>query len=310
MDTGSNYTASDALDWMRELSTSGEPMLFRGQTDVYPTILPSLLRPEVSQEDRSKWWAVTRRLISSSSSLTGYKIRSPHDVLAITQHYLQKSPVIDMTATPEIALSFALGTQSKGGDRVVYAIASETVKDQGLAVSDHDFLARPMADGGKAHRWLRQDGFTIGTAQWEDLAQARNLDLLLIPGLKSFHFTKHDGEESIVKDLGDLEAIEGDDLAVKVRGVFENLARSMGHLDAVRRLLPQSGTIDGHAKLLNEIGQLIERAQSLKRPKSEIEELESLRNAAYGSHWDTAWDASLDFWKQQISNHSQNLRDV
>ena len=120
-------TADAALQWMRDRAARpGQQALFRGQVKVYPTIFPSLLRDTVSEELRNAWWDVTRHFIAERNGLTGYQIPSPHDALAVIQHYLIKSPVVDVTGTPEIALYFALADPASTGTRVVYAANEAT----------------------------------------------------------------------------------------------------------------------------------------------------------------------------------------
>jgi hypothetical protein len=293
--------AADALKWLKDLSSRGKQVVFRGQTRIYPSILPSLLRADVSEEDRRIWWAVLRRFISNRDGLTGYRVRSPHDAIAVVQHYLVKSPVVDVTGTPEIALYFALMNRSTEPTRIVYAIDVDAVETAGHVVTDHAFLALPFHDGGLKHRWLRQDGFTIGAADWTTLDGARSLDFARLPGLQNSPFRMQVGEEDLVSQLGDLETTEGDPLATKVRGIFEDIAHHLGCLETVQRLMPSQGTVDGHGSLLAEIDDLIERARKLRLAADDVRQIERFRDAAIQRYWDTSWDCGFESWKAKVA---------
>ena len=67
-------------------------------------------------------WALCRWFQKAAAGVTGYSIPNEHDRLAILQHYIGRSPVIDLTATPEIALYFALSGAISGSTCVVYSL--------------------------------------------------------------------------------------------------------------------------------------------------------------------------------------------
>lgn len=293
--------AADALSWMREQALGTNQVLFRGQRQLYPTIPPSLLRQDVSEEDRRRWWQALRRFVSSRSGLAGYGIGSAHDAVAIVQHYLVKSPVIDLTGTPEVALYFAIRNASSETSQVVYAADVGKLKEVGLAISDHDFLALPLEDGGCRHRWLRQDGFTAGLPNWADLDGARALDFARLPGVERFLFRAQPDEVSLVAALGDLETVEGDPLAASVRGMFESIARSMGCLDTVRGMMPPLGTVDAHALLIGELQFLVQRSRALGFSNSDVAEIERMLRDAKDGVWDMGYSASLDYWTDKAS---------
>jgi hypothetical protein len=293
-------TARDALEWMRGRS-GNKQVLFRGQNRIYPTVRPSLVRENIEECDRMSWWAVLRRFVASRGGLTGYQLQ-PHDAVAVVQHYLVKSPVIDVTGTPEIALYFALMNAGSEQERVVYAVTAEAVEAAGLVVTDHDFLALPFDDGGRMHRWLRQDGFTIGAKDWFDLDRVRELDFARVPGVESFTFRPRPNEFRYAQELGDLETVNGDPLAGKVRAVFEIIAREFGCLDSVRRLLPAAGTVDSRGTLIGEIKDLLERAQRTKMPSGNVASIGALLADAHNDCWDTAHSAALDYWAERVNS--------
>lgn len=98
-----------ALAWMLERRAGPGQVLFRGQSRIWPDIRPSITRPDVDEDTRRALWEICRRFVHVAQlGLTGYLVSSVHDRLAILQHYILRSPVIDLTGTPEIALYFAL----------------------------------------------------------------------------------------------------------------------------------------------------------------------------------------------------------
>jgi hypothetical protein len=294
-------SAADALSWMRERDFGSGQVLFRGQREVHPTVPPSLLRQDVREEDRRRWWQVLRRFVSSRDGLNGYRIGSAHDAVAIVQHYLVKSPVIDLTGTPEIALYFALQNPSPDKPQVVYAADPDMLKAASLTVSDHAFLALPLNAGGTKHRWLRQDGFTVGLADWTDLDGAGAFDFARLPGVEQFLFRAQPQDAALIADLGDLETVEGDPLAAAVRGMFENIARAMGCLETVRAMMPDCGTIDAQASRAHELRFLAQRAGALGFPSADLAEIERLRRDAEDGRWDTGYTASVEYWTGRVS---------
>ena len=294
-------SAADALSWMREQVSDTSPVLFRGQRELYPTIFPSLLRQDIAEEDRQKWWRVLRRFVSSRTGIAGYEIRSAHDAVSIVQHYLVKSPVIDLTGTPEVALYFAIKNASREKLQVVYRARVGILQEAGFVVSDHDFLTLPLQEGGLKHRWLRQNGFTVGLPDWTNLDGARTLDFACLPGVEKFLFRAQPHEKALVAALGDLETVEGDPLAASVRGMFESVARSLGCHAKGREMMPCSGTVDAHACLIRELQSLAQRSRALRLPSSDVSEIERLlQDAEYGI-WDMGHSASLEYWTDKVN---------
>jgi hypothetical protein len=293
-------SATEALHWMLARNREPGEVLFRGQIAIYPCIFPSLMRENISEEQRRIWWAVTRRFIGSRSGLTGYRIEHPHDALAVIQHYLVKSPVLDLTGTPEIALYFALGNPTSRARRIVYAVEAGALRKSGLVVTDHGFLALPLDDGGLKHRWLRQDGYTVGTPDWTTLEGASKLDFAGLPTVESFEFELQLGEQKIVQHLGDLESVKDDPLASSVRSHFESIAKTFNCLDIVQCLMPPVGTINAEAELIGRIEDMILRAKRLGKGPKELLALDELKRAASSFYWDTSWSAKFDFWDSQL----------
>lgn len=291
-----------ALDWMRARSTQPPRWLFRGQTQVYPTILPSLYR--LSPEQQNIWHTIIRRFVGARSGIAGHGIASPFDALAVLQHYLATSPSVDLTSTPEIALYFALAA-SASNERVIYAFPVASLEKAGFHIADHDFLALPLDAGGLMHRWLRQDGFTVTRKDWRSLpSDPKVLDLLKVSGFEEFRFTRWPDDDQLVAYLGDLEPLQNDPLAITVRSIVQSIALDAGFLDLVRDRLESSKTIDGNALLLEEINLLLVKAKERGRPPEELRKMERLLDSAIAGPWGTEWEAELTCWKTRVEQRS------
>jgi hypothetical protein len=280
------------------VKNSGSPVLFRGQNQVYPTIKPSLAR--LPDEEMRAMAGLCRWFMRTADGVTGYRVPSEHDKLAILQHYIGRSPVIDLTGTPEVALYFALLNDNAGEDRVVYAIDPSACDPTGTVFSEHDFLLAGLEDGGLRHRWLRQDGYSVGPRDWKDLSSVRRFDLLKLPGVESLRF-EVSPEDSALLDLGDLEDISSDPLALSVRGAVTATAQGLGLLPLIEGTLRASKTHDPHEELRKEIGELLGRARKAGAPAKVISTLENLRTNV-GKHWDVSFDAALDWARAQMSD--------
>ena len=294
----SKSTAADALRWMNSRKSSSETFLFRGQTSIYPTIKPSVFREHIDDGDRHAWLRTVDRFVAKRGGVTGYQINEQHDAIALIQHYLVKSPVIDLTGTPEIALYFSLLGQDQQADRVVYAIKKSCLENDTRQVADHDFLTEPVNKQGLMARWLRQDGFTFGMKNWKDYAGASNLDLLKVPGIEAFEFVGGPGDTHLVEGLGDLETIKNDPLARRVRSVFMVCAKDEDK-DRVSSLMPETGTIDATDELIAEIDLLIATAAG-NRQNKDVTELQKIRSVAGTSTWDVSWSAGVSFYKKKL----------
>lgn len=296
-------SAVDVLEWMKRKKASTKPadVLFRGQNRVWPTVKPSITRDD--EQTRREMWTICRWFHRAAAGITGYSIPSEHDRLAILQHYILRSPVIDLTATPEIALHFALLGAKVGDECVVYSIDRSAFKPQEVVFSDHAFLALPLDEGGSKHRWLRQDGYSVGPAEWRDAGAVQEFDLLKLPGLDERRFVKGTNDEQLVSFLGDLEDTTSDPLALAVRGVVGSLAKALNSIGpGVEKILRDSKTRDPDEDLANEIDSLISIASGVGAPAELRAELQSLRSAVGKFYWDTGFYCSLDKARTDLSS--------
>ena len=294
-------SAIEALQWMKsKASNNDHRVLFRGQNKVWPSVRPSITRDD--EQTRTEMWTVCRWFHTAAAGVTGYSIPLEHDRLAILQHYIGRSPVIDLTATPEIALYFALLGANPGSECVVYSVDRAASTPQVAVFSDHSFLTLPLKDGGLKHRWLRQDGYSVGPAEWRDTDAVYKFDLLQLPGVESARFTKDSEDDQLISHLGDLEDTASDPLALAVRGVVTSLVRSLNLTSpGLEKLLRASRTRDPDAELASDIDSLISLTASIDAPAKLVAELQTLRSAVGQSYWDISFDCSLDWARREVS---------
>ena len=226
--------------------------------------------------------------------LTGYPIEKVHDRLSILQHYIGRSPVIDLTGDPEIALYFALlGDSTEDEDRVVYAIDVKRAAKSGVVFSNHAFLALPLGSGGEKHRWVRQDGYSVGPTDWQNAEEVENFDLLELGGVSSRRFKKGTGDDKLVEHLGNLESTKDDPLALKVRGNVQSLAKFLGVLTpCVEAILNASSTVNPDDLLRQEIDELVTLADRLG-DEDTIRELSKLKTYVGSEYWGTGFVGTL-----------------
>lgn len=297
-------SALEALRWMKSKTGNDEDrVLFRGQNQVWPFVRPSITRDD--EQTRKEMWTVCRRFNTAASGITGYSIPKEHDRLAILQHYIGRSPVIDLTATPEVALYFALLGAQPGRECVVYSINQSASAPSKVVFSDHAFLTLPLKDGGSKHRWLRQDGYSVGPADWRDPHVVQNFDFLRLPEVDRRCFIRASADDELIRDLGDLEGTSSDPLALAIRGVLTSVARSLDLMTGnIEKILRASKTRDPEAELAAEIDALISLASNVEAPEDLLVTLRTLRSAV-GGHWDTSFDSTLDWAYKQVHRLEQ-----
>jgi hypothetical protein len=292
-------SARETLQWMKTKASDNGDVLFRGQNRVWRTVKPSITRDDA--ETRKDMWTLCRWFQKAAAGITGYSIPNEHDRLAILQHYIGRSPVIDLTVTPEIALYFALSGAITGSTCVVYSLDRSKCTSCDVTFSDHSFLALPLKDGGMKHRWLRQYGYSVGPTKWRDVDEVQNFDFLRLPGVDSVSFTKDSDDDQLVSHLGDLEDTSSDPLALKVRGVVNCLKRSLNLTGpGLGQVLEASKTRDPHAELAAEIEALIAMAKEINAPIDLLNELQNLRSSAGKFNWDTSFDCTLAVMREKI----------
>ncbi len=294
--------AVDALSWMYECQQSNESLwLFRGQSKIHPRIQPSLAR--LGEAARIVMYNVCRLFHVAAQGVTGYAIESELDRLGLLQHYVGLSPLLDLTGTPDVALYFALLGSSNGDECVVYALDTEaqTPEERPFLLTDHSFLALPLSGGGSQHRWLKQDGYGICPKGWPALPDVVTFDLLCVPGLRQFRFVRRDEDSQIVARLGDLERVEGDALAGRIRSVVNSILRELPSCPELDAKIAATRTIDPDALLRKQLQELAQFAATVNASERLQGTIEKLIQAERSNYWDTSFDASLDWVKRELT---------
>src|SRR6185436_15367670 len=137
-----NLKTPDVLTWMKKLKHDNPDFLFRGQNREHKTISPSMFR-----QNDTKQLAVLRLCVEIhrySAGITGFRINNSLEELGLLQHYLELSPMLDLTGTPEIALYFSLLNYSTENQQIIYAFDQRDLKENGLEIVNHDFLLLPI----------------------------------------------------------------------------------------------------------------------------------------------------------------------
>ncbi len=295
-------SAQKALAWMEGMraSTSGT-WLFRGQRKVHPSVQSSLAR--LNEKSRVTMYNVCRRFHTAAAGVTGYSVEGSEDRLALLQHYIGLSPLIDLTGTPLIALYFALTGSAVGDECVVYALDTSfhAAGSSQCRIVDHSFLALPLFRGGLQHRWLRQDGYAACPNGWPSMEAVDNFDLLQLEGIREKRFVRRPNDFQMIAELGDLESVDDDPLAGRVRGVVDSVLRAFPSCPELEDRIAQSKTLNISGRLRKELQQLHEHALVLQAPQSVLRSVTSLKDAERMGYWDTSFECAFDSIKQVVA---------
>ena len=240
---------------------------------------------------------------NKAAHLTGYSIEDVYHRLAILQHYIGRSTVVDLTECPRVALYFALKDANVGSECVVYSIDRNKAVSSDVVFADYAFLALPLAQGGIKHRWWRQAGYSVGPKRWQDAQAVRNFDLLKLKGVNCMRFRKQSTDDNLVACLGDLEGTNGDFLASNVRANVEAIARECKLLTPdIQRILACSATVAPNAALESRIDGLMAKTKPANAfSKKVIMVLKNLKKQLKQGQWDTSSDASLSWAEKMLS---------
>lgn len=209
--------------------------LFRGQSKAFldpvtakPTCLSTFHRLPDDEQLRCQAFTLYRQAKHICSGLAGYTLRRHLDGVAVLRHYEMPTPLIDVTGTPEVAVTFALMDSSPQDQHLVYVIDRDRLPAS-VAVVDHDFLTHPLNEGGARSRWLRQDGFAIAHQDWQAAIPA--FDLLsdeLAPAIEIHYFPT--ASETGLPQL-DLLSLAGDPVAGRIASVLRTFTN--GQFDSL-----------------------------------------------------------------------------
>ena len=81
-----------------------------------------------------------------------------YDICAFSQHYMNSSPLIDFTKSPDVALSFALkGKEAADNDAIIYTVEITNEDNYTTLWYDFDMLMDISSAVRLAFRAQRQD---------------------------------------------------------------------------------------------------------------------------------------------------------
>ena len=188
----------------KQTLTSGKPRyLFRGQSQVYPSVNSTFARINANDECLvSQAYTTFRYAETICKGLRGYTINQLEG-MAVLQHYGWPTPLIDLTGTPEVAVFFALRNAKVGDRAVIYSIDCTKLPANAIIV-DHDFFTHELDDGGLSHRWVHQDGFAIAPENWQNALACRDFDLLaqrFSNIVTPYEFSVQAGDKSNINDV-------------------------------------------------------------------------------------------------------------
>lgn len=283
---------SNAIKWMNELLEKSPSILFRGQNQVYENIFPSVYRQ--SEIKRKAVLHLCREVHRYASGITGFAINSRFDEVGLVQHYMEVSPIIDLTGTPEIALFFAImNSENKDTEQVIYAFLEEDLEKHSLEVSDHNFMLLPLDQDGHKCRWIRQDGFGVCKRNFS------KFDLLEVPH-KQLTFTPNQIDIDTIASYANVLSTWDDPIANQVYSFLHLLSEKLGYSNILCAELHRHGYVHPSLKIRNEIDELMYIAMK-HNLRDEIQEIKKFHKANNKRLWDMAWEAALVDLKRRLS---------
>lgn len=179
---------------------------FRGQNAVYPSVIPSMVsipgrKDHIDYSEKSldliraQAYTICAHAKKIANGMAG-SIRGIEEknALALMQHYDWLTPVLDITATIDVAIYFAwLGSKSDR-DAIVYILDKDQIDNinknlpahaigMSLDILDHDFMMSSNMTCILKHRWIRQDGYSITIIGNKQLDLVKKFDLKIYPDL-------------------------------------------------------------------------------------------------------------------------------
>jgi FRG domain len=182
--------------------------LFRGVNDIFSTMVSGFaLIPAAKTVAIGQAYTLLRYAKRIVPGIAGYDVEYYEDALAILQHYVWPTPLIDWSGTLDVAAFFALLYSLPGRQAVIYVLDLNLITPSvasKLWIIDHDFITTPLKQGGSRHRWLRQDGFAATTPSWRMADAAQGFDMFQLglgSALTAHTFTVNSGDRPRLRGL-------------------------------------------------------------------------------------------------------------
>jgi FRG domain-containing protein len=246
------------------------------------------------------------------------------DALALMQHYLWLSPVLDISGTISVAMFFAGLYSSQNEKSIIYVIDAEKVNGE-LLLYDHDFLMYDLKHGGLRHRWLRQDGYGISLRNFTGLTEVEDFDLVNYEGV-IVEAVKFNFPSDYKFDIDLMEA-KGDPLPGHFKSVMRNTCRQLfgtelhpylkERIDLMYTPVPEEGQVKNFREIFEKYlkyGNIfticfLEKALNIVRGQSDEPEfnkcLNELNNISKIEYWDMAVHASTEYILKHIERFSK-----
>lgn len=154
---------AEALNICRDLQSSNKADLFRGQSNDWPTIGPSIYREPPGQKRKNSEEKLTRFLewCINVPQMNSYS-KNIETLTAIAQHYGIPTPYLDLTTNPKIASIFAKPSSDSNYQRsVIYCFKEHDLisnKDFSLIKINVDNLWRLENQEGLFLHFINEDG--------------------------------------------------------------------------------------------------------------------------------------------------------
>lgn len=312
----------------RNENSTKPKFFFRGQTQDYSSIKNSISvvagfngTESEKKEIRTQAHKICMLSGKIAGGMSGTINIDIYNALALLQHYLWLSPVLDITGTLEVAMFFAWSNPGTGKESIIYIIKSDEIPDE-LHVYDHDFLMYNLDNGGIKHRWLKQDGYGICPKDFHNLEEIMNFDLLnykqvVVECVKFKYPAGYKFDTDLMDETNDALPCHFQSV---VRNVCEELYGEKLHGYLKERI---NKMFIGQAKLtVNNFGQItgtylkygnlfticfLKKALNIVKGKSDENEfnkcLKELNNITNISYWNIAVHASSDY----ILDHIKRL---
>jgi hypothetical protein len=222
---------------------------FRGQTADYRNIIPTIARNPNGVEDAGELEQIRRQaygvceLADKMASGIGGTVE---EGLALMQHYGLVTPVVDVTATIDVAVFFAFLGHEAGKESVIYVFDREKAEEN-IQFVNHDFLLQSLGDGAQRCRWVRQDGYAVTIRDhhlWDKVMQFDLKQSACLVDTVRFTFEPREAPER-----SDYLELAGDPLAGQVQGIIRSMAEELFGGKLSRYLEERLGAMAGHGRL-------------------------------------------------------------
>lgn len=196
-----NMESNEAINAIKSyVSSDADNFLFRGQSQKYPFVVPTVHR--ASGLVRQQSYSILRRIQSvpiSGLRQTLFKGASPEthqEIFALLRHYGWPTPILDLSNDLDVALFFACeGYDSSTGAAEIMVVDKSKIPT-GMQLVDHSTYLNPDFN----LRWQRQVGWAL-IPSWPGLDDNSAINLRTLDCVTCFDFvpTNDDLQNAMLK---------------------------------------------------------------------------------------------------------------